>query len=315
MNKVLVTGSSGFIGRELVKQLLQFGKTVVAHSRSHVIEQCQNAHIELMPDSSWMPALDNVDTVIHCAARVHQMDETEEEAQRAYDIVNVQATLSLAEQAVKMGVKRFVFVSSIKVNGEWNAPDVAFQHDDLPHPIDEYGKSKLSAEEQLKNLCLDSDMELVIIRPPLVYGPGVKANFYSLLRVIDKGIPLPFGCIKTTRSLVFVKNLVDLILVVCTHSRAPGQTFMVSDDDDVTVSGLFRAVAKHMNRPTRLIPVPQELLKLMLTLIGKKAVAQRLCLPLQVNISHTKSLLNWTPPYSFSEGLKETVDCYLEHKG
>lgn len=314
MKKVLVTGSSGFIGRELVKQLLRSGKTVVAHSRSHVIERCQNAHIELMPNSSWMQALDNVDTVIHCAARVHQMDETEEEEQ-AYDIVNVQATLNLAEQAVKMEVKRFVFISSIKVNGEWNVPGMAFQHDDLPHPIDEYGKSKLSAEEQLKNLCLESDMELVIIRPPLVYGPGVKANFHSLLQVIDQGLPLPFGCIKTARSLVFVKNLVDLIIVTCTHSRAPGQTFMVSDDDDISVSGLFRAVAKHMKKPARLIPVPQGLLKFMLTLIGKKAVAQRLCLPLQVNISHTKSLLNWTPPYSFSEGLKETVDSYLEHKG
>lgn len=311
MNKVLVTGSSGFVGQCLVRQLIKLEKDVVAHSRSAQFTGCENTHSQISSMTDWSTALSAVDVVIHCAARVHQMNESREEAKTLYEEVNVAGTLNLAKQAAKAGVKRFVFISSIKVNGEWTKESVPFTADDSPHPLDAYGQSKYEAEKELTEFAQQSGLELVIIRPPLVYGPGVKANFLSMMNVVAKGLPLPLGMIKSLRSFVYVENLVDLILECSEHPKAPGNIFLVSDDEDISIRELLRLLAQLSGKKSYLLPIPKFLLIFLLSLIGKKAAAQRLCQPLQLDIQKTKDILGWKPKYSLREGLKKTVDSYL----
>jgi nucleoside-diphosphate-sugar epimerase len=258
--------------------------------------------------TDWSAALKNQQVVVHTAARAHIMDDQAEEPLAAFREVNVAGTLNLARQAAGAGIRRFVFISSIKVNGEQTAPGSCFMAEDSPAPEDPYGISKLEAEQGLQQIALETGMEVVIIRPPLVYGPGVKGNFASMIKLVEKGLPLPFGAIDNRRSLVGLDNLVDLIITCIDHPNAANQVFLVSDGEDLSTSGLLRRVAKAMGKPSRLISVPAGLLQLGATVLGKKAVGQRLLGSLQVDISATRERLDWTPPVSVDEGLRRCFE-------
>lgn len=225
--------------------------------------------------------------------------------------VNVEGTLQLARQAAKAQVRRFVFVSSIKVNGEWTEPGRPFLADALPDPRDPYGISKSEAEQRLRNLAEETGMEVTIVRPPLVYGPGVKANFMALMTWLVRGVPLPLGAIHNARSLVAIDNLVDLIVTCVDHPAAANQTFLVSDDEDLSTADLLRRMGRALGKPARLVPVPQRLLTLGAMVLGKPGVAQRLCGSLQVDIAKTRELLAWNPPVSVDEGLRRTAAHWL----
>ncbi len=312
--KVLVTGSSGFVGRRVTQMAHTQGWDVLTHGRTANHVQPPSIACSLGPDTDWSPVLDSVECVVHCAARVHQMHESPEEAQHAYNDVNVLGTLNLARQAAKAGVKRFVFISSIKVNGEWTTKGRPFLPTLDRKPEDPYGISKYQAEVGLWQLADETGLEVVVIRPPLVYGPDVKANFLAMMNWVEKAIPLPFGGIAAQRSLVYLDNLADLIITCCTHQAATGRTFLVSDDHDIAISQLLRLLAKVMNVPSRLIPVPPQFLLWGLSLFGKRAVGQRLCYPLQLDICATKETLGWAPPISLEDGLKQTVLAYQQQK-
>ena len=257
--------------------------------------------------TDWGRALVDVNSVVHLAARVHVMHDTAADPLTAFRVVNVEGTLSLARQAAAAGVKRFVFISSVKVNGEATLPGQPFTADDVPAPLDAYGVSKMEAEQGLRELSAQTGMEVVIIRPPLVYGPGVKANFAAMMRWLRRGVPLPLGAIHNQRSLVALDNLVDLIVTCLTHPAAANQTFLVSDGEDVSTTELLRRMGRAMGHPAHLIPVPASLLKLAATMLGKQDVAQRLCGSLQVDIEKTRRLLGWTPPLSLDEGLRRAA--------
>lgn len=312
--KVLVTGSNGFVGARVMQLAKQRGWQAVGVVRvsSKPISESSFAIQALDAKTDWQGAFDDVDCVIHCAARVHQMQESESNVLEAYRRVNTHGTLHLAEQAAKAGVKRFVFVSSIKVNGERTLPGQPFMPDVGHVPDDPYGLSKYEAEMALKALCERTDMELVIIRPPLVYGPGVKANFQSMMGWVAKGLPLPLGAIHNARSLVYLDNLVDLMLTSCEHPYAGGHTFLVSDGEDVSTTQLLKAVAKAMGKPSALIPIPMRWIQWVAKSIGKPGVAERLCGNLQVDIEQTQSVLDWSPVVPFHEGIARTVTHFIE---
>lgn len=262
-----------------------------------------------MTDSTdWNLALKGVQAVVHCAARVHVMQDDATDPLQAYREVNVNGTLNLARQAAQAGVRRFVFVSSIKVNGEATQPGQPFTADDVPLPLDPYGVSKFEAEVGLRDIESQTGMEVVIVRPPLVYGPGVKANFASMMRWVARGIPLPLAAIHNARSMVALDNLVDLLLTCLKHPAAAGQTFLVSDGEDVSTTELLRRTAQAMGKRALLLPVPASVLEIGATLLGKRAVAQRLCGSLQVDIAKTRRLLDWTPPLTLDQGLKKAVE-------
>lgn len=218
--------------------------------------------------------------------------------------------MNLARQAVDAGVKRFVFISSIKVNGEETLPGQPFCVDDDPRPADPYGISKMEAEQELRTLAQETGLEVVIVRPPLVYGPGVKANFLSMIRWVARGVPLPLGAIHNQRSFVALGNLVDFLVTCVEHPHAANQTFLVSDGEDFSTTELLKRIAAAMGRPAHLIPVPVRLLKVGLGLLGKGAIASRLCGSLQVDMSRTRELLGWTPPLTVDEGLRSAVAAY-----
>lgn len=264
--------------------------------------------------TNWSGAFEGIDCVVHCAARVHQMKESQTDALEAYREVNTRGTLNLARQAANAGVKRFLFISSIKVNGEFTEPSQPFIPDLTHVPDDLYGLSKYEAEVQLQQLAKETGLEVVIIRPPLVYGPGVKANFLSMMRWVEKGIPLPLGAIDNRRSLVYLDNLVDFMLTCCIHPKAACDTFLVSDGEDVSTTQLLNAVASGMSKSPRLLPIPMSFIDFSAKLIGKPQLSQRLCGNLQVDSSKTKVLLGWSAPISFEEGIQRTVDAYLESK-
>jgi len=308
---IVLTGASGFLGARLADQIDRQGglnltclvrKALPAGRGREVVIKGLDA------SSDWSAILKNQNAVIHAAARAHIMKEEVTDPLAEYRRVNVDGTLNLARYAVEAGVKRFVFISSIKVNGEQTAPGRPFTCDDTPTPEDPYGISKLEAEQGLQQIALETGMEVVIIRPPLVYGPGVKGNFASMIKLVEKGLPLPFGAIDNRRSLVGLDNLVDLIITCIDHANAANQVFLVSDGEDLSTSGLLRRVAKAMGKPSRLIPVPAVLLQLGATVLGKKAVGQRLLGSLQVDISSTRERLDWTPPVSVDEGLRRCFE-------
>ena len=310
---ILVTGATGFVGNAVVQRLLAEDasrRVVVAVRRDNqqwperVLSRVTG---DLEPSTDWSHALEGVSAVVHCAARVHVMADTAANPLDEFRRVNVQGTLNLARQAAAAGVRRFVFVSSIKVNGEASQSGHPFTADDVPAPLDDYGVSKMEAENGLREIAGQTGMEVVIIRPPLVYGPEVKANFAAMMRWLRRGIPLPLGAIHNQRSLVALDNLVDLIVTCLTHPAAANQTFLVSDGEDVSTTELLRRMGQAMGRPARLIPVPASWLKLAATLVGKPDVAQRLCGSLQVDIEKTRRLLGWTPPLSLDEGLRRAA--------
>ena len=311
---ILVTGATGFVGRELVQRLLgedESRRVAVAVRRGgqHWPERVLLRVVgDLEPSTDWSVALGGVSAVVHCAARVHVMSDTAADPLAEFRQVNVQSTLNLARQAAAVGARRFVFVSSIKVNGEATQLGRPFTADDAPAPLDAYGISKMKAEQGLRSIATETGMELVIIRPPLVYGPGVKANFASMMRWLKRGIPLPLGAIHNQRSLVALDNLVDLIMTCLTHPAAANQTFLVSDGEDVSTTELLRRMGRAMGRPARLIPVPANILKLAAALVGKRDMAQRLCGSLQVDIEKTRTLLGWQPPLTLDQGLKKAAE-------
>lgn len=311
MTRIMVTGATGFIGSGLAKRLKNRGGEVVTPVRSQHASDTGSVVGEIDGDTDWRDALKAVDAVVHSAARAHIMKEGATDPLDEFRKINVEGTLNLARQAVEAGVRRFVYLSSIKVNGEQTVKGSPFCEEDLPAPEDPYGISKLEAERGLQIIARETGMEVVIIRPPLVYGPGVKGNFASVIKLVAKGLPLPLGAIYNKRSLVALDNLVDLIVTSIDHPSAGNEIFLVSDGEDLSTSDLLRRVAAAMGKPSRLIPVPASLLQFGATVVGKKAMAQRLLGSLQVDISKTRDVLGWTPPLSVDEGLRR---CFTDNQ-
>jgi len=312
----LVTGVNGFIGAAVFAALKKKQVAVRGTVRSFATKG-SIAVGDIGPDTDWLSALNGVDTVIHTAARVHIMSETVDDPLAAFRKVNVEGARRLAEQAARHGVSRLIFISSIKVNGE-----TAGEGDDSePYtsssdvcPVDTYAQSKWEAEQVLHEVAQRTGLEVVIIRPVLVYGPGVKANFLSMMRWLDRGVPLPFGAIHNKRSLVALDNLVDLIVTCIDHPAAINQTFLVSDGEDLSTTELLLRMGEALGKPARLLPVPESLLKAGAMLLGKRDIAQRLLGSLQVDISKTKKILDWEPPVSVDEALKKTAEDFLLRK-
>jgi UDP-glucose 4-epimerase len=316
--RILVTGGQGLIGRSLAARASAQGLKVRISTRRKFIatdfplEYFQTT--DLGPATDWSTPLQGIDTVVHCAARVHVMRETEVEPLAAFRAANVRGTLNLAQQAAAAKVRRFVFISSVKVNGERTKAGQTFTEADAPDPRDAYGISKHEAELSLRQLASATGMEVVIIRPPLVYGPGVKANFLALMRWLWRGIPLPLGVIRNKRSFVALDNLIDLIVTCIEHPAAANQTFLVSDGEDLSTSDLLRRMAVALNVPARLLPLPQILIEVGFKMVRKNDLAQRLCSSLQLDISKARTLLSWNPPISVDEGLHRTAQWFLHEK-
>lgn len=305
---VLVTGSAGFIGSAVLNTLVAARHTTIGAVRSAPDRPFCVLGPALEPDSDWSQLLCGIQVVVHAAARVHLMQDRTSDPLLAFRAINVLGTLNLARQAAATGVRRFVFLSSAKVNGEQTPSGHAFTSADTPSPQDAYGISKAEAEAGLKAIGAEAGMEIVIIRPPLVYGPGVKANFAAMMQAVRRGLPLPFGGVTNNRrSLVALDNLVDLIVTCIDHPAAANQTFMVSDGEDLSSADLLRRLGAAMGRPARLLNIPPVVLAAAATLLGKKEVARRLLGNLQVDITHTCDTLNWRPPVSVDEGLRRAV--------
>ncbi len=306
----LVTGANGFVGKALCGQLAGQGFAVRAVVRS-ATSQVENAEMVVVGaidgEICWGAALGGVDVVVHLAARVHVMNDAVADPLAEFRRVNADGTLNLARQAAAAGVRRFIFVSSIKVNGEETALGQPFTEKDPPAPQGDYAVSKWEAEQGLMQLAAATGMEVVVIRPPLVYGPGVKANFLQMMSWLSKGVPLPLGAIGNKRSLVALANLVDLLVACIDHSAAANQTFLVADGDDVSTTELLQRLGKVLGKPARLLAVPSWLIKGLATLVGKRAAVERLLGSLQVDISKAAKLLNWSPPVSMDAALLETA--------
>ncbi|MCC4117939.1 SDR family oxidoreductase [Aromatoleum toluclasticum] len=306
--RTLVTGGSGFVGSAVLARLRNAQVPVLGVARHEVLggECVRGPALEGVGD--WSQLLQNCGVVVHAAARVHVMRDSASDPLSAYRAANVEGTLNLARQAAAAGVRRFVFISSIKVNGEETAQGRPFTADDEPAPQDPYGMSKAEAESGLKALEVETGMEVVIIRPPLVYGPGVKANFLSMMRWLQRGVPLPLGTVEhNRRSMVALDNLVDLIVTCLDHPAAANRTFLVSDGIDLATSELLRRLAAAMGVPVRLLPVPVWALHAGAKLTGRNALFQKLCGNLQVDISKARELLGWNPPITVDEGLRRAA--------
>lgn len=311
MGKILVTGAGGFVGQPFCEMLRNSEVDFLPVKRRNG-DGCFNACNvnEINASTDWRVALSGVNVVVHLAARVHVMNDKSSDPLAAFRAVNVDATLNLARQAVLSGVKRFVFVSSVKVNGE-ETTSQPFTVFDAPAPLDPYGQSKLEAEIALRELSHVSGLEVVIVRPPLIYGPGVRANFLKLLQLVKSGVPLPLGAIHNRRSMVALDNIVDFLFTCTKHPAAAGQTFLVSDNNDVSISELLRMLAGAMGKRSMLIPVPAGIISGTSALFGQSAMTSRLLCSLQVDIGHTKSTLGWQPVVGMRESINKTVAHFL----
>ena len=312
MSKILITGITGFVGTALCKQLRQNDHMLSGTTRTADLgagpERVPLYHIpEIGPDTDWSQALSGAEIVIHLAARVHVMKDRAADPLAEFRRVNTDGTLRLAEQAAAAGVKRFIFLSTTKVSGELSQHS-GFSETDPAQPKDAYGVSKWEAEQALLEISETTSMEIVILRPPLVYGPGVKGNFLTLLKAVDRGTILPFGAIQNQRSFIYVGNLADVIISTTTHAEAANQTFFVSDEGTVSTTSLIENIAASLNKKPRLINVPLGLLKFAGALTGKSGTIQRLIGSLSVDSGKIRSLLNWQPPFTMTEGLKLTAD-------
>ena len=307
---ILVTGANGFVGKPLCAELFRQGHTVRAAVRTKVspIKSVEVTIVgEIDSGTDWSTALRDVDVVVHLAARVHVMNETAVDPLTEFRKVNVYGALNLARHAANVGVKRFIFISTIGVNGNSTNVGQSFTADENPHPHDPYSTSKYEAEKGLFKLSAETGMEVVVIRPPLVYGYEASGNFSRLINALNKKTILPFGAIHNKRSFVYVGNLVSLIMRCIDHPAAANQIFLVSDGQDISTTELLLGCADALDVKARLLPVPQKLVEVCATIIGKRDVAQRLCGNLQVDITKARTLLGWTPPISVTDGLKATA--------
>lgn len=311
MTCTLVTGASGFVGRALVAELVGRGintrgavrRAVTLHPGAESV-----AVGEMGNHTDWHEALTDARWVVHLAARAHVIHETAADPLGTFRAINTDGTLNLAQQAAEVGVRRFVFVSTLKVNGEGR--DTPYTESDLAAPQDLYAISKWEAEQGLRDIAARTGMEVVILRAPLVYGPGVGANFLRLMQVVDKGWPLPLGGVANRRSLIYLGNLVDAIAACLTHSAAANKTFLLSDGEDVSTPELIRRLAFTLRRPARLFSIPSLLLRPVGALLGKRQAVDRLLGSLAVDSSLIRKELNWSPPFSMGQGLAETAKWY-----
>jgi nucleoside-diphosphate-sugar epimerase len=319
---ILITGATGFVGSRLVSFLS--AEYPEMELRFAVRRQPDNSQYpgvlsagsievvgDINPHTNWSDALLGVDVVIHLAARVHVMNDVATDPLTEYRNANTLATIHLAQEAAQAGVKRFIYLSSIKVNGEETHPGQVYSEDWTPAPIDPYGVSKWEAELGLEKVCIESGMEFVVIRPPLIYGPGVKANFHKLIALVNKGLPLPLGAIHNQRSLLALDNLVNFIAKVMTHPLAANQRFLLSDGQDVSTTQLLRLISQGLGKQAYLLPIPSTILKLAAKMIGATAAADRLLGSLQIDSSKARQLLAWQPPLSVEEGIAITAKSYL----
>lgn len=315
---MLVTGASGFVGRWLCSELVRRGhhvRAVLRASTNMDIAGCETVKISSIDsDTDWADALYGETTIIHLAARVHVMHDNTSSPLEEFRKVNVDGTENLARAAAAGGVKRFVYVSSIGVNGLMSDFGKPYSELDKPRPHNAYALSKWEAEQRLSRVSEETGLEVVVVRPPLVYGAGAPGNFEQMLKVLVKGVVLPLALVRNQRSLIYVENLVDVLILCATHPAAAGETFLVSDAEDVSTSDLLRRLGFALGYPARLIPVPVALLHAGGALLGKRDMAQRLCGSLQVDISKVRRLLGWNPPVRLDEGLRRTAQGYLNEE-
>ena len=307
--RILLTGSNGFVLQALVKVLGTQAYEIVTTTRdvTHSADTFGRIVVgDLHAETNWFDALHGVDAVVHLAARVHILRDTTN-ALAEFRRVNTDGTLNLARQSASAGVRRFIFFSTIGVNGNSTSGGKCFTEVDVPHPHDPYSVSKYEAEVGLRAISKSTGMEIVIIRPTLVHGSKAPGNFGRLTRLVAKGLPLPLASIKNRRSLVGIDNLVSFIMTCLEHPSAANETFLVSDGEDLSTPDLIRRMARAMDRPTRLLPVPEPVLMTAAAMLGRRDMAQRLCGSLQVDISKSRELLGWNPPVSVDEGLRRAV--------
>lgn len=313
MNRILVTGANGFVGQALCNGLIEHGYTVrgVVRSENAMLPPGTEKTVvgSINKDTDWSGALQGIDCVVHLAARVHVMHEASPDPLSEFRQVNVEGTEKLARAAALAGVKRLVYVSSIKVNGEATF-EKPFSESDLPDPQDPYGISKWEAEQVLHHISKETGLEIVIVRPPLVYGPGVGGNFIRMLGWIKKGIPLPLGSADNRRSMIYVANLADALMLCSAHADAANETFLVSDSESISTPELIRRLSEKMGLKARILPFPLFLLRLLGRLIGKSAEIERLTGSLEIDSSRIRTRLGWNPPHSMLEGMENTVAWY-----
>ena len=311
--KFLITGANGFVGKQLCAELLRQGQSVRAVVRiaNFPVENIEAVAVSVIDGrTDWSNALRGVDVVIHLAARVHVMHDNTADPLTEFRQVNLHGTANLAQQAALAGVKRLVYVSSVKVNGEETQGTHKHSETDSPAPQDPYAVSKWEAEQALHRIALETGLEVVILRPPLVYGPGVKANFAQMLSVTSRRIPLPLASVHNRRSLLYVGNLVDALITCAMHPKAAGQTYLVSDGEDISTPELLQNLAAALTVPAHLFPCPIPLLRVAGKLTGKSEQIERLLGSLQVDSDKIRRDLNWQPPYSLQQGLQATADWY-----
>jgi len=313
--KLLVTGASGFVGSALLFRLSLDAqhqvKAALRHEVSNIPENVMPVQVgDLGPETDWQLAVSGANAIIHTAARVHVMSDKVDDPLAEYRRVNVEGTLHLARQAAAAGVGRFIFISSIKVNGEGTLLGRPYTADDKPAPVEPYGVSKREAEDGLRQLAAATGMEVVILRPPLVYGPGVRGNFLRLLSLVDRGFPLPLRLVDNRRSMIYLGNLIDAINLCISHPKAAGRTFLVSDCEDVSTPELIRRLAEVLDRPVRLLPFPQTLVRFVGKLFGKSVEVDRLLDSLVIDSSKIRNELDWKPRYTMTQGLEETAAWY-----
>ena len=318
MNKILLTGRTGFIGAELFKQLKLKKYFIHTSSRSSLeeeIERVKNFKINQIDNSTnWSEALKDVDCIIHCAGIANETNKYNRNDFDNYCQINVEGTRNLAYQAAAKGVKRFIFISSIKVNGEKTEEFLSFKNNDIPNPQSIYSISKWEAEKSLHAISKQTGLEIVIIRAPMVYGPGVKGNFLRLLYLIDKGLPLPLGGINNLRSFISLDNLVNLIICCINHPKAAGQTFLVSDGEDISTPDLLRKLSKFMKKSSRVFTIPLSLIQLICRVFGKSSKVEKLLSSLQIDSFHAYRVLECYPVISLDEGLEKTANWYLRNQ-
>jgi len=315
--KILVTGATGFIGTQLSETLAKSGHQVRDTARTITPNRPTTREL-ITCDLESADNLDHLttgcDAIVHLAGRAHVMSDNPATSESLYLSANVDVTKKLAQSAARTGVKRMILMSSVKVNGESTTIGSPFTSQDTPNPQDPYGRSKAQAEQALWDVTSASELEGVVIRPPLVYGPGVRANFASLIGIVNRGIPLPLSSIRNKRSFVSVDNLIDCIATALQSSNAAGQTFLVSDGNDLSTPELIRSIATSLHKSPMLIPIPTALLRLAATTAGKRGAYDRLCGSLTVDIALTKQKLSWTPPFTVQDSLQRTVDAFIQSR-